>query len=179
MTSAFEQSWASDFASALASFAVTHPTPWATFAAAKANAESVRVGSIAPAQATTESGLAQADHDFLTGLAGELATWLVASTDREQWQSLSEAEARLGSVLASADELFASSGGTITGASLASTPSGSGVPSGFGSVWMSGPYSGSSTITGTWTGSSSLLTTITPPPHRRKGVRNRCLTSAR
>lgn len=66
----FEQAWSGGLVLLATSLAASNAAPWATFEVAGVNAEQVRTNTPASVRAGWDVGLALADHDFLSALAG-------------------------------------------------------------------------------------------------------------
>ena len=115
LASNFAQSWSSSQATALSAFALTNPSPWATFAVEKANAEVSRTNTLAPARATHESGMAQADHDFISGLATSLAQYVNDQTTFDNEDAASLADYDLSSAINAANAFLNPSDGDTYG----------------------------------------------------------------
>jgi hypothetical protein len=148
LTSSFEQNWVSSNSSAVSLFASTNPSPWATHAAAKSNAEVVRTSTLAPARAAHDSNVANADHVLLEGLADSLAEYISEQTSLDNNELLAEADNDLSSAILGANgflnpnpggegngsgEDTTGGGATIDVLSAVSVPGGAtaGTPSGF------------------------------------------------
>jgi hypothetical protein len=130
LTSSFEQAWVSSHAAGISAFATANPSPWATFAVAKAAAEQVRSATLAPARAAHDSNVANADHVLLSGLADSLAQFVNERTTFDNSDAASLIAADLSSAINAANDFlnFGSSGVDVLTA--IGTPGGAGL-SGF------------------------------------------------